>query len=66
MGDVENLNNTLHKTKHVKSSIPRYRVKLDPVAISNFVGWIERTSNISGYITSNSTTHHKKEPQTKL
>ena len=46
MGDTEPSDNTLHKTKHTRSSILSYRVGLDIVAIPYHVGWIERTRNI--------------------
>ena len=41
MRDAEPSKNTLHKTKHTKSSILSYRVGLDPVATSYFVVWME-------------------------
>ena len=62
MGDTEPSNNILYRTKHTSSSIPSYRVGLDPIATSNVVGWIEWTRNIPGWILSNYVKHHKKEP----
>ena len=48
MGDTKPSDNTLHKTKHTRTSTLSYRVGLDPVAASYFVAWIERTRNIPG------------------
>ena len=62
MGDIEPSDNTLYKTKHIRSSILSYRFGLDPIATSYLVGWIENTRNITGKIISDYLTHHKKEP----
>ena len=48
MGDIKPSDNTLYKTKHTRSSILNYRVRLDPIATSYLVGWIEKTRNIPG------------------
>ena len=52
----------LHIASYTKSSLSSNGVRLDPVATSYPVSWIETTRNIPGYITSDFTTHHKKEP----
>ena len=48
MGDTEPLNNMLPKAKRTSISILSYRIGLDPIATSFYVGWI--------------VTHRKKEP----
>ena len=46
MGHIEPSDNALYKTKHTRSRILSYRVGLDPIAASYFVGWNEKTRNI--------------------
>ena len=48
MGDTEPSNNTLHETKHTKSSTLSYKIGLNPVVTSYLVDWIERARNIPG------------------
>ena len=57
--NTEPSNNTLQKTKHARSSIVNYRVRLDPVATSCVLGWVKRTCNNPGQILSNYITQQK-------
>ena len=41
MGDTEPPRKMLPKAKHTSSSILSYKVRLDPIATSYLVGWIE-------------------------
>ena len=64
MKDTKTSNNTLHKTKHTRSSVPSYRVVLDPVAISYLTVGLKRPAKflVRSYL---STQHITKCPPSK-